>query len=102
MRRNAGPFRPEDFPDEYQAALRELIDAKLEHRAPEVAVIPDQPTGSVINIMDALKESMKRNVGAAKARGRESKRRTAPKPERVVAAARGSKRSPKGGVHGRQ
>jgi DNA end-binding protein Ku len=50
-------FEPEKFTDNYEAALRELIDAKLKHAAP-----PKQRDreshGKVINLMDALRRSV--------------------------------------------
>ena len=46
------------MPDQYAAAVRELIEAKVENRAPEVVVTEGKPETAVINIMDALKESM--------------------------------------------
>lgn len=68
IERSAGPFEPEAFRDEYHAALRELIDSKLEHRKPEIVQPTGAPAGNVVNIMDALKKSMKQNIGAAKLR----------------------------------
>ena len=35
----SGPFLPEKMRDEYAAALRELVPAKLEQRAPEIATV---------------------------------------------------------------
>ena len=58
IERKAGPFEPEKFKDEYTEAVWELIHAKLEHRAPEV-VTAEPATAKVINIMDALKRSVK-------------------------------------------
>jgi len=58
MDRKAGAFEPEKFKDEYTEAVWELIHAKLEHRAPEV-VTAEPTTAKVINIMDALKRSVK-------------------------------------------
>ena len=47
------------MPDEFADAIRELIQAKVEHRAPEVAIAPEgKPAPQVINIMAALKKSM--------------------------------------------
>ena len=57
IRRRSGAFRPEKFKDEYEAALRELIEAKLKH----VALPKEreyQPRGKVINLMDALRRSV--------------------------------------------
>ena len=55
--RKAGKFEPKEFKDEYREAVWELIQAKLEDRAPEI--VTEQPGGAkVINIMDALKKSV--------------------------------------------
>ena len=61
IERMSGRFEPEKMPDEYARAVRELVKAKVEHRAPEVAIVPDgKPAPQVINIMDALKQSMQK------------------------------------------
>jgi DNA end-binding protein Ku len=58
IERKAGAFEPEKFKDEYTEAVWELINAKIEHRAPALAA--EEPgTAKVINIMDALKKSVK-------------------------------------------
>jgi non-homologous end joining protein Ku len=86
------------MPNEYANAVHELVQAKIEQRAPEVEIGTEkrEPT-KVINIMDALKKSMqargqtkvgesvakrsgkspKRQVSSPSSRGRESPRRTA-------------------------
>jgi DNA end-binding protein Ku len=64
IKRKAGKFEPEQFKDEYTEAVWELINAKLEHRAPEI--VTEMPgTAKVINIMDALKKSVQQGKGAA-------------------------------------
>ena len=47
------------MPNEYANAVHELVQAKIEQRAPEVEIGTEkrEPT-KVINIMDALKKSM--------------------------------------------
>ena len=62
IQRKAGKFEPEQFKDEYNEAMWELIHAKLEHRKPEF-VIEEPPTAKVINIMDALKKSVQQGKG---------------------------------------
>jgi DNA end-binding protein Ku len=63
IKRKAGKFEPEDFKDQYNEAVWELINAKLEKRAPEIATeVPG--TAKVINIMDALKKSVQQGKGA--------------------------------------
>lgn len=48
------------MPDQYAAAVRELIQAKVENRAPEIVVTPEgEPAAAaVINIMERLKASV--------------------------------------------
>jgi DNA end-binding protein Ku len=59
IERESGRFEPKKMPDQYADAIREMIQAKIENRAPEV-VVPSEgkPETAVINIMAALKESM--------------------------------------------
>jgi len=66
IERESGRFEPEKMRDKYADAIREMIQAKIEDRAPEVIVASEKekPQTAVINIMAALKESM-----AAKGRG---------------------------------
>lgn len=53
---SSGPFEPGEFNDRYQDALLEVIKAKLEGAEP---VIPQEAeTGRIINLMDALKQSV--------------------------------------------
>ncbi|HZP10367.1 Ku protein [Methyloceanibacter sp.] len=67
IKRKSGKFEPEEFKDQYNEAVWELIQAKLEKRAPEIATeIPG--TAKVINIMDALKKSVQQGKGAAPAK----------------------------------
>ena len=71
------------MPDEYARAIHELVKAKVEHRAPEVEIAADgKPMAPVINIMDALKQSMQKQ-GQAKVRDAVRKRmgEAAPKEE---------------------
>jgi DNA end-binding protein Ku len=64
IKRKTGKFEPEQFKDEYGEAVWELINAKLEDRAPEI--VTEMPgTAKVINIMDALKKSVQQGKGAA-------------------------------------
>jgi DNA end-binding protein Ku len=72
IERKAGDFEPEKFKDEYTEAVWELINAKLEHRKP--AIVSEEPGGAkIINIMDALKKSVKaqgKQAAPAKAQGK--------------------------------
>jgi len=68
IEKKAGDFQPEKFKDTYTAALRELIKAKQEKRAPrEIEEAP--PVSNVINLMDALKRSVGKGAAAKGAGG---------------------------------
>jgi len=58
IKRKATKFVPEKFKDEYEAALRELVDAKVKH-APIPREEPTRKTAKVINLMDALRKSVR-------------------------------------------
>jgi len=74
IKRQSGRFQPEKMPDQYADAVREMIQAKIENRAPEVVVASEgKPETAVVNIMAALKESMGAK-GRAKVRGAVRKR----------------------------
>lgn len=49
-------FAPEKYKDEVQARMRELIAQKVEGQ--EITVVPEAPTGRVIDLMEALKASL--------------------------------------------
>lgn len=53
----SGNFKPEDYHDRYDAALVELVKAKMEGRKPPKRKA--EPKGKVIDLMDALCESAK-------------------------------------------
>jgi DNA end-binding protein Ku len=63
IKRKAAKFAPEKFTDEYEAALREMVKAKVEH-APIARDEPALKSAKVINLMDALRKSIQGN-GAA-------------------------------------
>jgi DNA end-binding protein Ku len=81
IKRKSGKFDPEQFKDEYSEAVWELINAKLEHRKPEIVTeVPG--TAKVINIMDALKKSVRQGKSGPAAKGAA---------KRSAASARGKK-----------
>jgi DNA end-binding protein Ku len=56
---HSGKFEPQKMPNEYALAVHELVQAKIEQRAPEVEIETEKREApKVINIMDALKKSM--------------------------------------------
>jgi DNA end-binding protein Ku len=81
-----GDFDPDEYVDEYRAALLDVVEAKVEGaeitKAPEVA--PDE--GKVVDLMDALRKS----VAEAKKKRGEAKEPPAKKPAKKAAAKRKS------------
>jgi DNA end-binding protein Ku len=80
IKKKTGKFDPAVFKDTYDDALRELIEAKAEHR--QIRQIEEaRPTAQVIDLMDALRKSVgKGGSGREKKsakRGRKSARRRA-------------------------
>lgn len=71
------PFDLSAFTDHYREALRELIEAKLEKRAPDVAEEVESPR-TVVNLMDALKKSVEQSEGKKKPA---AKKKTESKPK---------------------
>jgi DNA end-binding protein Ku len=57
IKRKFAAFEPEEFKDNYEAALRELIDAKLKH-VPLPKEERGEVRGKVVNLMDALRQSV--------------------------------------------
>jgi DNA end-binding protein Ku len=58
IKRKAAKFDPEKFTDEYEAAVKELVEAKIKHAPiPQEEAAPK--SGKVINLMDALRQSVK-------------------------------------------
>lgn len=80
IKRKVGDFEPEAFHDRYTDALKELVEARVEHRAP---VMPqERPAAKVVNLMDALRASLKAPDAGAAANdgGAEPKKSKATKP----------------------
>jgi DNA end-binding protein Ku len=58
IQRKAAKFAPEKFHDEYEAALKEMVEAKVNH-APLPKDESAPRAGKVINLMDALRKSVR-------------------------------------------
>lgn len=98
IEQSSGRFEPEEMPNEYARAVHELVQAKIERRAPELEIETTKgETPKVINIMDALKKSMHAK-GQAKVKDAVRKRMGNAAPKRVAQpiatkARSGSRRS---------
>jgi DNA end-binding protein Ku len=63
IKRKTAKFEPEKFTDQYEAALREMVEAKIKH----MPIPQDEPaprSGKVINLMDALRKSVQGDKAA--------------------------------------
>ena len=91
--RKTRPFDPGRFVDHYQAAVRELIDEKLQGKLPPKA--PERKPAQVINLMEALKRSLAEEDAAPQAAPQRATRRPAAAGEEppAKAAARGRKQA---------
>jgi DNA end-binding protein Ku len=65
IQRKTAPFKPAQFTDEYEAALRALIEAKAKH-APIPKGEPAPKSPKVVNLMDALRKSIQSDAPAPK------------------------------------
>jgi len=71
----AGAFEPEQYTDDYRAALQEVIDAKIEGREGVEAAEAQPTSGTVVDLMSALRasvEAAKRGRGASAAPARKA------------------------------
>ena len=94
IERKSGAFEPEKFKDEYNEAVWELINAKLEHRAPSI-VTGEPGTAKIINIMDALKKSVKQQGKAAPPSKGQQTKKAAAASSRSGGAKKASRAAPK-------
>ncbi len=58
IKKRTAKFDPEKFTDGYEAALKELVEAKLKHLPVPQDEAPKPERGKVINLMDALRKSV--------------------------------------------
>ena len=68
LQTKATKFDPGKFKDEYETALRKLVQRKAKGHAIEVPESEEKPS-NVINLMDALRQSLKANSKQAHAPG---------------------------------
>lgn len=79
VRKLAGPFRPEQYRDQYRENVERLLEQK--QRGQKVTAVKKPQTRTVVDIMDALRKSLEGSKAeSAKARSK----RTARKPRRAA------------------
>ncbi|WP_213804489.1 Ku protein [Granulicella sp. dw_53] len=65
IKRKASKFNPEKFKDEYEAALKAMVEAKV-NNAPIPTDEPAPRSAKVINLMDALRKSVQPEAASKK------------------------------------
>ncbi|MGJ3230185.1 MAG: Ku protein [Oceanicaulis sp.] len=73
IEKKSGPFKPEDFEDKYEQALRALIEEKAEGEAIVTSGDGKKPKGGqVIDLMEALKKSVEEEKAGSRRRSKSS------------------------------
>jgi len=71
----AGHFDPSKFKDQYETALKKLIQRKAKGKTIEPVEEKEEPS-NVINLMDALRQSVGKHKGKSVKKGRAGKRKS--------------------------
>src|SRR4051794_32016455 len=92
----AGDFVPEEYTDNYRAALQSVIEAKIEGREIVEAEEPQPTAGNVVDLMSALRasvEAAKKSRGDAPAADTASAKTAAKAPAKKAAAKAPAKKA---------
>jgi DNA end-binding protein Ku len=84
----ATKFDASAYPDRYEEALKAMIKEKLKGHKPIIAAAPER--GNVVNLMDALKQSLGQAKPPAASRGKAAAEKPAEKPAAKPASGRRS------------
>lgn len=84
IKRKAAKFDPNKFKDGYEAAVKDLVEAKLKHLPVPKDEVASPRRGQVVNLMDALRKSVGGGAKAATAAASGKKKPVAS--EKTVAA----------------
>jgi DNA end-binding protein Ku len=93
----AGSFKPDEFTDNYRAALQEVIDAKVEGREIVVPEEAEEVPAAAVDLMAALKASVER---AKKARGESPETRARAIEATPIGAAKSAAKKTSSGTGG--
>jgi len=88
IERKSAPFAPENFHDEYEAALKAMVEAKV-NNAPVPKDEPAPRTGNVVNLMDALRKSVSSTTSEAPAATTAATPQARKKPAKAATAKKG-------------
>lgn len=66
IKRKSAKFDPKKFTDGYETALKELVQAKIDHAPIPKDEAPQKRTGKVVSLMDALRRSVDEDAQPAK------------------------------------
>lgn len=82
----AGDFDPSKFTDDYQAQLRQLVEAKLEQgdaldTAATFGESDDSKGAEVVDLMEALQRSLERSKAKSKPKSKKTPARNPPRPQ---------------------
>lgn len=75
IKQKSAKFNPDKFKDHYDDAMRELIKSKLGDKHAKKVIEEKRPTAQVINLMDALKKSLRGEASGGAERSAEAKPR---------------------------
>jgi DNA end-binding protein Ku len=81
----AGDYNPDEYEDDYAAALEALVKAKVEGGEVKAAPEPKADTGEVVDLLAALKKSVDK-AKASRGEGTEEKAEETKKPAKKTAA----------------
>jgi len=73
---STSPFNSSAYRDDYEAAVKKLVDSKRKGK-PLPEAEPPQPKGKVVNIMDALRSSLAKGNKLSKTTGKKPRRKRA-------------------------
>ena len=89
IEQKSGKFDPSEFKDRYHDAVIEMVKAKVKGQEPVIAKAPER--GKVINLMDALRQSL----DDSRSRRRRASRARAPRRDKAQAAEESQEAAPR-------
>ena len=87
IKRKSAKFDAAKFVDSYEAAVKELVEAKLKHTPIPRDEAPAKSRGKVINLMDALRKSVKSDEKPSAKKGPTLVKSSAKPPKRTTKSA---------------